>query len=238
MNFIDGFFFQISVFFYFTSGDVNVRQKSRKRTRNPSGWKAAIQKQLVQSGKEHVSKFGNKIDAKIFEVQIVCMCRFKCHEKINESAQKSAFDHYYSFRNWTEKKLFLKALMKEDAIKENVNLIVPRYKLACKYFLHDSDGKEQQVCQRFLSNCLRISCSTLARTIKRYFGARGNVKERRGKIATKKYSEKDLNLLRDFIRSFPTYDSHYKISPSNKQYLSPFLNIRRMFSEYKIKCEF
>lgn len=28
-----------------------------------------------------------------------------------------------------------------------------------------------------VSNCLRISCSTLTRTIKRYFGARGNVKE-------------------------------------------------------------
>lgn len=147
------------------------------------------------------------------------------------------FDQYYGLRGWSEKALFLRTLVKRDVVKDNLNPIVPRTEFTYKYFLTDSNGTQERVCLSFLSRCLCISDSTLKRTFK-YSDKNPSAKEQWGKFPTKKYKEKDLKFLRKFIRSFPTYDSHYKISASNKQYLSPFLNIRRMYIEYELKCAF
>lgn len=224
-----------NIFFYF--GVVNGRFRSRKRTRHPNRWKSSIKKQEVQKGQEHTSKSGRIIPAKTFLAQVCCSCRLKCHEKIDVVAQKAAYDHYYNLKSWSEKTLHIRSFVKKSVMNKNLNPVVPRYKYTCKYFLHDSNGIQQQVCLQFLSKCLRISDFKLKSSTK-FLDKNPSTQDHRGKFPTRKYKETDLNFLREFIRSFPTYDSQYKISASNKQYLSPFLNIRRMYIEYELKCAF
>lgn len=138
--------------------------------------------------------------------------------------------------SWKIKNLYLRSLVKKLPRKENLNPINPRYKYLCKYYAIDSEGVQQQVCLQFLSKCLHVSKSKLKR-ITEFVQTNPIGVESRGKCAKKKYAEIDVKFLRSFIETFPTYESHYKSSKSNssKKYLSPFLNIRRMYKEYCLK---
>lgn len=200
-------------------------------------WKASIKKRNVQRGEEYVTKSGKTIPAKIFKAQDSCPCRLHCSQKIDVATQKKLFEQYYRLNDWTQKTLYLRSLTKRIPVKESFNPIISRRKNVCKYFLSDSNGTHQQVCLAFLSKCLSVPGSKIKTTIK-YAEKNPSAQEQRGKFATKKFEEHDLNFLRQFIKSFPSYESHYKISASKKKYLSPFLNIRRMYKEYALKCSF
>jgi len=52
-----------------------------------------------------------------------------------------------------------------------------------------------------------------------------------------KTAEEDLELVKQHIESFPSYESHYpRKSNSHKKYLSPDLNITKMYLLYKEHC--
>lgn len=42
--------------------------------------------------------------------------------------------------------------------------------------------------------------------------------------------------MRHFIILFPTYESHHRAASTNKKYLKPQINIRRMYREYVLNC--
>lgn len=44
--------------------------------------------------------------------------------------------------------------------------------------------------------------------------------------------------VKQFIAKFPKYESHYGRAESSKMFLSPNLNLNKIFKEYKIVCEF
>lgn len=214
--------------------------RTRKRTRNPILHKAAIKHRKFQNGEEYVNASGALVKKKTFDPQAHCPCRFKCSDKINISTQKTIFEQYYYLKNWTQKTLYLRSLVDRGFVEENLNsLILQKRKFQCKYYLNDSDGIRQRVCLSFLSNCLCISQSTLKKT-SNYVQKNPDATENRGQFPTRKYNDHDVNFLRECIKSFPQYDSHYSNveSGSQRKYLSPFLNIKRMYREYRIKCAF
>lgn len=221
------------------SNEKDLPQKTRKRTRHPLKWKSAIKKQKFQTGEEYVikSKFeaDKIIPAKAFKPQVLCSCRFHCSSKIDVATQKSHFDQFYRLDNWAQKTLQLRTLVERNVLENDFNPIISCKKSACKYCLNDSSGIPQRVCLSFISKCLQISESTLKRILK-YKNDNPPAAERRGKKSTTKYKERDLNYVRDFIKSFPTYESHYKALLTNKKYLNPNLNIRRIYKEYVLKC--
>lgn len=190
---------------------------------------------------EHKSKIksGKNVAAKVFSAQVQCECRLKCAEKIDVHCQKSTFDKYYSMKQWAQKTLYLRSLVDRKRTKENLNPIISHCpkNFTSKYHLTDTSGIKHQVCLSFLSKCLRVSIGTIKNIMK---NAEKNpeANERRGKVPAAKYKERDLDYVRQFIKSFPATESHYKTTKSNKKYLSPFMNMRRMYKEYKLKCGF
>lgn len=62
--------------------------------------------------------------------------------------------------------------------------------------------------------------------------------EKRGRNSARKTHRNDLKFLKNFINKFPSYYSHYGPSKSEKKFLHPNLNIKRLYREYCIVCEF
>lgn len=155
-----------------------------------------------------------------------------CSRKINEFTQKSHYDQFLKLKTWTEKTLQLRTIVKRKPLND-LNPIIRSKKYSCKYFLCDSNGVEHQVCLEFVAKCLRISKSL--KIVSKYKDKNPIVDELRGKFPTRKYPDREINFAKNFIRSIPAYESHYKISNTNKKYLSPELNICRIYKEYNLK---
>lgn len=178
---------------------------------------------------------------KTFQVQDSCRCSRKCPQRIDSERQKAIFDCFYKLENWTQKVLFLRTLFKTAPVKEKLNPIINLKKRTKhnQYYLSHKDGTQQQVCLTFLLNCIQI---TRFRMLSAVDSAASNesAKDTRGKFPTRKTKENDISFVKDFIKSFLTYESHYsnKSGHSNRKYLSPFLTIRRMYREYCLKCDF
>lgn len=226
--------------FKFTDDEIK-RTKSRKRTRNPNDHKANIQKRKVQKGEEHTTISGKAIAAKVFQPQATCRCSRKCPQRIDSARQEEIFKCFYNFENWSQKTLYLRTLSKTVQVKENLSPIINLKKrnTHTQYYLSDGNGIQHQVCMAFLLNCMQIHKSRMQRAISSVT-TNENVKDNRGNFPTRKTKESDVLIVKDFINSFPTYESHYskKKKNSDKKYLSPYLTIRRMYREYCLKCTF
>lgn len=226
--------------FKFTDNEI-IRTKSRKRTRNPNNHKANIQKRKVQKGEEHTTISGKVVAEKVFQSQATCRCSRKCAERINSARQEDIFNCFYKLENWSQKTLYLRTLSKTVEVKENLHPIINLKKrnTHTQYYLSDENGMQHQVCMVFLLGCIQISKSKMRRATSSVI-TNENVKDNRGNFPTRKTEEKDVLFVKDFINSFPTYESHYsnKNTNSNKKYLSPYLTIRRMYREYCLKCNF
>lgn len=217
----------------------NCIKKTRKRTRNPEQVKSAKMKRKVQKGEEHTTKSGITIEQKVFRAQTTCFCTHKCFDRIDSSRQKQIFDTFYELENWSKKTLFLRTLVKTQSVKVNWNPIISQKEktVSNKYHLYDSFGNQQQVCLKFLLNCLQISKHKMCNVYKSVI-SNETAKDNRGNFPTRKTDDEDVTFVKDFISKLPTYESHYKLSQSNIKYLSPFWNIIRLYREYCIKCQF
>lgn len=81
--------------------------------------------------------------------------------------------------------------------------------------------------------CLQITKSSFFRAIASN-ASNPNAVDHRGMSKNRKTSEEDVNFVKSFISQFPRYQSHYKNinSSSTVEYLSPTLNLTRMYLEY------
>lgn len=214
-------------------------KKSRKRTQNPTKHKSYEKKRKVQTGEEYITKSGRIIAKKEFYVQSECRCAKNCAKRIDALRQEQIFNSYHELKNWTQKTLFLQKTVVKLGAKENLNPIINQKekKFTNKYYLTDETGQKHQVCFGFLMNCMQITQSKMRSVIKT-MTCNEAAQENRGKFPSRKTKESDVSYVKEFISKFPTYQSHYRLSPSNIKYLSPFLNIEKMYREYCLKCQF
>lgn len=213
-------------------------ERTRKRTRNPHTHKEYKRKLSVQSGITHITRSGNVITKKKFKAQRECICDKICHQKINVSRQKEIFKAYYSFENWSKKRLFLRGLVKSRIRKKKLNPItIKRKSFTHEYHLIDEKGITHPICQKFFLQCLKISKTSLYRALRSNV-SNENAVDARGNFPNRKTDTTDLGFLCNLIQRFPRYKSHYTSSKSHVEYLNPSLNIIRMYREYHLVCEF
>lgn len=218
--------------------DTNHAHKSRKRTRNPLQHNSIKKKLKVQRGEEYITKSMKVVPKTEFREQNVC-CKKNCAQRINVDQQKRCFESLYSLSNWTQKTLFLRTLSKRFNTKQNANPIkkLKKKDFYHKYYLTNSDGNQMEVCLSFLIKCLQITKSRMIRAMQSTV-QNETAKDSRGSYPTKKTDIGDYNFVKQFIKRYPTYESHYKTSVSNRKYLSSYLNIERLYREYSIVCDF
>lgn len=216
------------------------KKLKRKRQRNPSTWKSNVRKTAHDSGKEYISVRKKVVPAKRIKTVKDCQtkCMYKCQQLITEDERKHIFEHYYTL-NEHGKRLFLLATSKQfsaERRRKNKNSDNSRRKKTFTY--HFQIGSENiQVCKMFYLGTLAISQTPVytAHSNKDIFS---NIPKTptQGKHIKYKIPEEDVNFVKVHIDSFPTVESHYCRANTQRKYLEPSLNIKKMYSLYTELC--
>ncbi|CAG9759837.1 unnamed protein product [Ceutorhynchus assimilis] len=216
------------------------KKLKRKRQRNTSTWKSNVRKAAHDSGKEYVSVGKKVVSAERIKTVKDCKlkCMYKCQQLITEEERNHIFEHYYTL-NEHGKRLFLLATSKQfsaERRRKNKNADNSRRKQTFTY--HFQLGSQNiQVCKMFYLGTLAISqtpvytahskkdiCSNIPKT------------PTQGKHIKYKISENDVNFVKMHIDFFPTLESHYCRANTQRKYLDPSLNIKKMYSLYIKLC--
>ena len=92
-----------------------------------------------------------------------------------------------------------------------------------------------QVCKNTFMAIFDISPQRVTMHVKRKKCGNVTFKDKRGGVRKYKYTYSDRIIVREHIDSFPREESHYNRVRSQKEYLSPDLNVHRLYEAFKIK---
>lgn len=232
-------------FFILSLIDFNIISsgRSKKRRRNPHLHKVSIAKDKVEKAKARVLKSGKAIRAKAFQYQANCKCKRKCAEKIDIVRQNEIYNVYYNESLWMQKTMFIRSSVTTSAPIKKRSEWLPIIPLKEKknifaYRLIDSEGISQEVCRDFFMKCIQVGQSRIRRAM---ISVRENPNctEMRGSRPSKnKTKPEDHAAVVTFIKSIPTYESHYGRAQTERRYLRPGLNMMKLYTEYKNVMEF
>lgn len=240
------------VYFYCIAIDQNPNQsdieqdenfKPRKRLRKETARKSFVRHQKVQKGQEHYARSGKLIAKTKFQPQSICSCKMKCHVKIDIEQQHVLFQNFYDLPDWSKKTMYLRSCVERNAVDRKLSKLNPIIQqktrnFTYRYFLHDSTGDKQEVCNNFFYKCLQVNSKRVYRTLNT-MQSNPVAKDHRGYQPSKnKTNERDKQFVIEFISKFPKYKSHYGRKDSNRDYLAPHLNLRKMYREYVAVTEF
>lgn len=101
-----------------------------------------------------------------------------------------------------------------------------------QYFI-PSDSSDIKVCKIMFLKTLQIDSAKIHRALQKI--STGNSADQRGKhIPDNKFSEERTNFVKNHIKSFPVYRSHYcRVDNPNKKFLHHGLNLSMMYRLYK-----
>lgn len=176
---------------------------------------------------------------KSFRAQVNCTCNKNCAEIIDVINQKNIFDQYYGYSTWSEKTTFLRSIVQRDSVKPNLN---PRMNLKKKdfysaYYLNDASGEKQRVCSTFISKLLQLNRSKLFRAVSS-IDCNPYAIDRRGKGSRNKTAAEDETFAKQFIQSFPYYESRMEPTSFDPKYLHPNLTLVTVYQLYENACDF
>lgn len=176
------------------------------------------------------------IPEKVFKARSICPrpCKANCSQKIDIERQVEIHQMYYKLEDWSRKRLYVRSLV-SNTEKTVTNPVGPmkRQQSSFVYHLNDANGNNHRVCLQFILGCLQITKSSFYRAIVSN-ASNPNAVDLRGSSKNRKTSEEDVDFVKSFIHQFPRYQSHYKNLNSNStaEYLSPTINLSRMYQEY------
>lgn len=176
---------------------------------------------------------------KIFSGQLSCKCDKNCAERIDILRQKELFDEFYTLKTFSERTNFLRHNIGRVKI-ENVYLSPLRSRKKKQhqhiYFLQEGDGVEQ-VCMSFFSKLFQLNRNTIYNAI-RSEDTNPEGYDRRGKFPKRKIPVKDIELIKEFVGEFQSYESRFSSRRQTKRLLHPKLNFIRLYKQYKDMCAF
>ncbi|KAJ4426519.1 hypothetical protein ANN_27333 [Periplaneta americana] len=208
-----------------------------------------ILKRRVRSGKvtsipelkRVVAKEWQNITPEVCKKLVTCKCHYKCREFTEEAIRKLHTDFWKQPAD--VQGTFLMGLInivniqrRHDGDYDDPSS--SRRQVSVTYCL-PTNNSHVQVCSRSFKNMLGLSDKHVyTLTQKKKVGAK-IFEDHRGKnpnshLHKKKYTEVDKELIKSHIMSFPIEESHYSRHKSTKCYLSPDLNIHRIYRAFKI----
>ncbi|XP_039747039.1 uncharacterized protein LOC120637854 isoform X2 [Pararge aegeria] len=228
----------------------STNKDTRKRMRKESLWKKNVRKNKRARGEAYVNTKGVLIPAKQIDTGLQCTCNQKCHDKIVHDRQKQLFSKFYALANFDLQSAYLYSLIHvvikarsyvrvRDTTSDRVagNVTSKPKEFSRLYHLPEANGKHIRVCKSFFKQVFKVSDGRLTRVLKnKPLGDPAPIDKRGRHIPSNKTPETKVNEVKDFINTFPKYDSHYTRHKSeSRQYLPPHLNLSIMYSEYKSK---
>lgn len=193
-----------------------------------------------QQTAKHKKNVGKKEkEKKSFDLQVNCICKRKCAERIDILKQQEAFENFNKLSDWPNQTRFLRSLISSRPTQENTDPIISTKKKENTYTYHfmNETGSLTQVCMSFFTKVLQVDRIKVFRAVDT-LKKNPNAIEKRGKSTARRTSASDLNHLKNFISSFVTYESSRNPKKSNEKFLHPRLNLRKMYLLYSKQCIF
>lgn len=216
--------------------------KGKKRKLNPSTWKRNVVKKLRATGEEYTSIYTNKIVPKRVTGP-ACKCIYKCFSKITDADKSSLIESFNAIGDKEKQDTFLCGLINVNNVQRRRPLVLgtPEIKksVSCNYKIR-LVCNELGVCKIAFCSLFGIGKSVVDRLINHFKSNKPSPKDLRGKHEKRpnRLSPEIIYKINALINSFPKCQSHYSRSDnSNVHYLSPLLNVSKMYKMYFEKNE-
>lgn len=208
--------------------------RGRRKCRDESTWDRNKRKLLRNSGQSYKTKTKKTVPAKIFNPEFDCQCRKNCKNKFNQEDLAAFFNSFWKLADFSKQNIFLRGLVKISKVirKRPRDGTGTEKKSNFEYTVRVKEAN-LEVCKIFFLGILQISWGRLYRCLvkEEVF----SVMDSRGKNIPK--NKIDAAHIVAHINSFPAYQSHYSRKDNDqRKYLSPYLNIRKMFDLYVEQC--
>ena len=214
---------------------VAVENKTRRRLRFPSKWKANVKQAAHRSGQEYIKQSGEIVSARSMGFGCKEACRYKCHSKISEADRKLVYENFVKKAKMEGSKSVWEFIVRH--VKESPRAVITNEDsertCAVKYhFRHE--GKEVRVCKDMFVKTFNIS-NTVIDTAFAKLGNRGAISPSKQGKHNKCGNAIPLSLkesVRHQIALFPKVDPHYVRSNSSREYLQDGKSIANMLRAY------
>jgi hypothetical protein len=203
----------------------------KRGVRNES--KATKIKKCRAKGLEYVNNKGNLIHAKT--VGESCNCRLKCFKKINEIQRIEALTEVLNLNTKNEQDIFLQSLLVKKSIKQRrPRKDDPKISRGASFLYNAKIGNEKViVCKKAFCSIYAIKNCALYR-LQNLLKSGEIPYDKRGRQMNQKVISGDfIQQIKEHITSFPVKQAHY--TSKEYLYLSPDLNIKKMFMLFKEK---
>ena len=177
------------------------------------------------SGKQHIDHKNRVKPAKEFKFH-TCKCPYDC-KSILEPERIEIFENFWQSGNWLSQENFISATCKSVPVRRNFVGPDSSRNLTLQYTL-----KGKRVCREVYLCTLGLSKKRVHYCVK--IKAKGSClvsPDKRGKHSKTKWNTPTIrNHVKEFIKRFPKYRSHY--SDSQKIYFHPDLNFTKIYDIY------
>lgn len=206
-------------------------KRSRKRQRKPETWKRNILKNKRLIGEEYMTNKGIVKPKKTCK-EYVHTCRYKC-KLFTEEERQRLFTKLQELPSYDMKTNFLASCIQKKAPQ--------RTKVDCRNKGYSTiiTLLGRRVCRDFFLKTFDITDSRFKVVCKKIDSDGFVATDKRGRHQPKnKMPPESKHLVITHIQSFPRYKSHYSRSQNpNTSYLSPDLNVRKMYNLYTEMCQ-
>lgn len=206
---------------------------AKKKRRCEEIWKQNVRKMLKNSFEAYTSTSNKLVNA---TMQVVTECSDGCY--LNIQNKEIHFEKLKELQDYDKQNLFLRGLISVTEKKRSRIAEEDRKKPRTVYeYSVMENGQRIVVCQSVFMSLFCIKKKRLEKILKSVRADDpGMALDKRGKHTKKSTSEVIKDSIRHHISSFPTEMSHYSRNENlEKKYLSPSLNLSKMFRLYKEK---
>lgn len=218
----------------FLASETSKNKRGKKRVRNEKKWKENVRKTLKNSGKDYVSKKGNKVEAK--KMRPPCHnCKFLCCDTFTRDERQQIFNTYWSLGSLQRQRDFLSSCINIQNIvcRRVKNVAQPR--TPNSWFSFVKNGQTRRICKTFLLNTLGIAQRTLRTVIEAKSSDCGIAPtDQRGKHGKQPKSDPEvLESVRQHINSVPRVESHYLRANSSREFIDGGLTLAALHRDYE-----
>ena len=178
----------------------------------------------------NISKCGRKL-------KLLHPCRKSC--VISPAIQKELFEKYWSLGSRDQRAVFVGNLINQENKKrerKNTATEKPKTRMLSHVYFFEVNGKREKVCKNCFKSTLDETDGFIRTVLQKKQQSMSGVLEadRRGRhTPSHKTSSDVVDAVKDHIKSFPAYQSHYTRKTNDKRILQSSLNLTKMFALYK-----
>lgn len=174
-------------------------------------------------------------------LQVTCSCKKYACKSLTFEQRNALFRQYYEAANFDKQGTFLLGLIQAINVgrRRHGTYNMPeqsRRQSTITYTVPNGSGQHVQVCRKTFSNIFALSHKRVQVLVEKKKMGHTTYTDQRGKgTKIRKYLPEFRQHVRDHIQSFPREENHYSRNKSIKEFLSPDLNLNRMFLAYNAK---